>query len=155
MPKCIDSGTQIMVPAGADGGKLERIACGNCGSVVSVETKELRPTDPSDRNTYRAISEHDMPETRTDEEIREMFERAPYTYASAFEHLLGDGWHKDGWLVKNGSVTIDAKAWEIMWLDLAPDGEEREQRTVKIPTYASIGATVAIAKALHDLSTQN
>jgi hypothetical protein len=57
--------------------------------------------------------------------------------------------------VKNGPVTIDAKAREIMWLDLAPDGEEREQRTVKLPVYSSIGATVAIAKALHALSTEN
>jgi hypothetical protein len=91
----------------------------------------------------------------TTSEIDEMFAKAPYTYASAYEQLLGDGWHRAGWLVKNGPVTIDAKAREIMWLDLAPDGEEREQRTVKLPVYSSIGATVAIAKALHALSTEN
>lgn len=61
MTKCMDSGTQVMVPAGADGSKLERIHCGNCGRVVPVETKELRPNDPNDHNTYRAISEHEMP----------------------------------------------------------------------------------------------
>lgn len=99
--------------------------------------------------------------TMTREEINEAIERAPYTYAEVMQHMLGDDWEIVAgwrWMVTTkrigNRVTIDAKKFEITWMDLAPDGEPREQRTIKMPTYASLGATVAIAEALAELSNR-
>jgi hypothetical protein len=97
---------------------------------------------------------------RTEQEIREVVERAPYTYAMAYQGLLGADWEILAgwrWIVRHvsGGATINAKTQEIEWLDLAPDGEPRERRTVKVPMYTSIGATLAIARALAEIAASD
>lgn len=96
-----------------------------------------------------------MDKVVTDKDYLEIARQAPYTYAAAICHLLGDNWFiRGGWFVTNGQgVEIDAQQFSVMWLDLAPDGEIREQRTIQMPTYSSIGATVAVARALASLDS--
>lgn len=76
------------------------------------------------------------------------------SYAKAYRQLLGDGWRVEGWTVTNGTVRVDARSNEIDWLDLAPDGEPRETRTVRLPSGASIGAIVAVTKTLAAVSSE-
>lgn len=58
-----------------------------------------------------------------------------------------------GWNVTHvsGEVIINAQAREIAWLDLAPDDEEREWKTLHMPKVNSIGATVTVARALAEM----
>jgi hypothetical protein len=54
--RCIDSDTQVMIPAK----RGDIITCGNCGQPVTVVEKDMRPDDPTDHNTWLAIAEHMM-----------------------------------------------------------------------------------------------
>lgn len=58
-----------------------------------------------------------------------------------------------GWQVTHvsGEVIINAQAREITWLDLAPGNEPPEWKTLRMPKVNSIGATVAVARALAEM----
>lgn len=84
-----------------------------------------------------------------------------YTNASSYLILLNlhatkgeEQWtQRNGWQVihASGEVKINSQAMDIAWLDLAPDGEEREWKVLRMPKVNSIGATVAVARALAEM----
>lgn len=55
--RCMDSETQVMIAASAG----DRIQCGCCGKLVTVDEVSLRPSDPTDPNTILTVPTHDMP----------------------------------------------------------------------------------------------
>lgn len=91
----------------------------------------------------------------TEREIIEAVRNAGKAFASAYAQLLGDGWAAEGHMVAGpNAVSIDGRNQTISWLDLAPDGERRGQRTLIMPEAVSIGAVVAIARALAELDRE-